>query len=153
MTFVGPMAQATQLIATGEQRGNGFHLALLVGVLGGSVVSALVRRQFRWVGIRAGELARAVVGGGLVGIGAVFAGGCNIGQGLTGMSTLSISALLAVIGIGTGMRIGLVWLMRIESAQSIPSSRLTKATHQVRRLFARTSASFPKSTKVVGCCN
>jgi len=83
----------------------------------------------------------------------VFAGGCNIGQGLTGMSTLSISALLAVIGIGTGMRIGLVWLMRAESTQSTLGSRLTKFVQQLRRPFSGTSASLPESTKVVGCCN
>lgn len=153
MTFVGPLAQTTQLVTTGEQRGSGFHLALILGVLGGAVVSALVRRQFRWVGIRPGELVRAVVGGGFVGVGAVFAGGCNIGQGLTGMSTLSISALLAVIGIGTGMRIGLVWLMRAESTQSTLGSRLTKFVQQLRRPFSGTSASLPESTKVVGCCN
>jgi uncharacterized membrane protein YedE/YeeE len=153
MAFVGPVAETTQLIVTGEQRGSGFHLALIVGVLGGAVASALVRRQFRWAGMRPGELMRAVIGGGFIGVGAVFAGGCNIGQGLTGMSTLSMSALLAVMGIVSGMRLGLAWLMRTESAQQVPRSRLADMYQKLRNHFAPGPRSLSDPTKVAGCCN
>jgi len=152
LTFVGPLAQTTQLVASGEQRGSEFHLALLVGTLVGAVVSALVSRQFRWTGLRAGEFGRAIFGGSLVGAGAVLAGGCNIGQGLTGMSTLSVSAVLAVAGIATGMRLGLAWLSRLDSTEAVHGSRLAAAWKSVRTLLAHTGqVSVP--TKVAGCCN
>ena len=112
LTFVGPLAQLMHYVASGEVMGNAFHLALVVGALAGALVSATAHGSFRWTMPAGRELARVSLGGGLMGIGAVFAGGCNIGQGLTGVSTLSASALLAVIGMVLGMRLGLAWLMR-----------------------------------------
>lgn len=47
-----------------------------------------------------------------MGVGAVLAGGCNIGQGLTGAATLSLTSLLAVSGILGGLLLGLLWVER-----------------------------------------
>jgi hypothetical protein len=47
-----------------------------------------------------------------MGVGALLAGGCNIGQGLTGAATLSVTSLLAVAGILGGMGLGMVWVGR-----------------------------------------
>jgi uncharacterized membrane protein YedE/YeeE len=37
-----------------------------------------------------------------MGIGAVIADGCNLGHGVTGMSTMSLSSLVAIIAIMLG---------------------------------------------------
>lgn len=113
--FAGPMAQ--MVIATG---GGGayfpFGTALLAGVLLGSGASALWTRTFHWVLPQGTQLVRLMVGAGLMGAGAMLAGGCNIGLGLSGLSTCSMSAILAVAAIFLGMRLGLVWLQYAESA-------------------------------------
>ena len=43
----------------------------------------------------ADELFKVLLGGIIMGIGAQIAGGCNIGQGLTGVSTLAVSSWVA----------------------------------------------------------
>jgi hypothetical protein len=53
-------------------------------------------------------------GGTLKGMGAILAGGCNIGQGLSGISTLSLGSLLAVMSIALGMCLGIGRLERTE---------------------------------------
>ena len=45
-----------------------------------------------------------------MGIGGVLALGCTIGQGLTGLSTLSLGSLLAIAGIATGGALGTLYL-------------------------------------------
>ncbi len=46
-----------------------------------------------------------------MGFGGVSALGCTIGQGITGMSTLSLSAPLAFAGILAGARLGIATLI------------------------------------------
>lgn len=75
----------------------------VAGVLAGSAVVALVTRSFRWEGFAdAEDLANHLVGAALMGIGGVTALGCTVGQGLSGISTLSIGSMLALAGIAAG---------------------------------------------------
>jgi hypothetical protein len=46
-----------------------------------------------------------------MGVGGVLARGCTIGQGLTGTSTLSIAAPIAVLAMVVGARVGLAHLI------------------------------------------
>ena len=73
------------------------------GVLAGSAVVALVTRTFRWEGFaNIEDLANHLVGAALMGIGGVTALGCTVGQGLSGISTLSLGSMLALAGIVAG---------------------------------------------------
>ena len=64
---------------------------------------ALASRSFRWEGFgNVEDLANHLVGGALMGVGGVTALGCTIGQGLSGISTLSLSSALTLVGIVTG---------------------------------------------------
>jgi hypothetical protein len=47
-----------------------------------------------------------------MGIGAIFAGGCNIGQGPSGVSTLAVTSLLAAASIFSGAALGVNWWNR-----------------------------------------
>ena len=51
----------------------------------------------------------AVLGGSLMGIGGIIAYGCNVGQGLTGVSTLSFESMLAFTGMLIGTAVSLIW--------------------------------------------
>lgn len=73
------------------------------GVLAGSAVAALITRTFRWEGFaNAEDLANHLVGAALMGVGGVTALGCTVGQGLSGISTLSLGSMLALAGIAAG---------------------------------------------------
>jgi uncharacterized membrane protein YedE/YeeE len=71
-------------------------------VLGSAAVS-LLGRSFRWEGFGSTEdLGNHLGGGVLMGVGGVTAMGCTIGQGLSGLSTLSATSFVAVAGIVAG---------------------------------------------------
>jgi uncharacterized protein len=73
------------------------------GVIVGSALVALARRRFRWEGFAdTPDLAHHLAGGVLMGVGGVTALGCSIGQGVTGLSTLSLTSLTAAAAIIVG---------------------------------------------------
>ncbi len=79
-----------------------------VGIFAGSLAMALTTRSFRWEGFGGTEdLANHLVGGALMGVGGVMALGCTVGQGLSGVSTLSLGSFLALISIIAGAVIAL----------------------------------------------
>jgi uncharacterized membrane protein YedE/YeeE len=74
----------------------------LIGVPLGSYVSAKALRKFKWRVPSARQLVTIMVGGIMMGFGAVLAGGCNVGQALTGFSTLSMGSIVATVAILAG---------------------------------------------------
>lgn len=73
------------------------------GVMFGSAAVALATREFRWEGFRSTEdLVNHMAGAALMGVGGVTAVGCTVGQGLSGVSTLSLGSLLALASIVAG---------------------------------------------------
>jgi uncharacterized protein len=69
----------------------------------GSALVALATRAFRWEAFSGTEdMANHLVGAALMGVGGVAALGCTVGQGLSGVSTLSLGSLLALAGIAAG---------------------------------------------------
>ncbi|GGE70374.1 hypothetical protein GGR41_002135 [Paenalcaligenes hominis] len=103
LSFVVPVGQSIQysMLATGMEAK--FAVVVVLGLVLGSLCSALVRRRFQWEGFTTTpQLVRAVLGGALMGIGGVFAVGCTIGQGLSGISTLAYSSMLSLACITLG---------------------------------------------------
>lgn len=68
----------------------------------GAAVSALGLKEFKWKIPPAKEVLTVFFGSILMGIGAVIAGGCNLGHGVTGMSTMSLASLVAITSIVMG---------------------------------------------------
>jgi len=68
----------------------------------GSYLSARLLKEFRWKVPPAEELLTVLGGSVMMGAGAVLGGGCNIGQGLTGFSSLALASVLATIFIILG---------------------------------------------------
>ena len=76
---------------------------LVFGILCGSLTYALLTRTFRIETFSdRGDMINHLMAGILMGFGGVLALGCTIGQGVTGISTLSIGALLATASIILG---------------------------------------------------
>ena len=88
-------------------------MVTVAGVVLGACGSALQQGSFRWEGFtQRADLVRHLVGGALMGTGGVLAMGCTFGQGLTGLSTLSLASMLSVLGIFAGTWGALQWQMR-----------------------------------------
>jgi uncharacterized membrane protein YedE/YeeE len=108
----------------------GLLLPLATGTVLGALAIARWRGEFRLERFSAaGDLRRHLRGGLLMGVGGTLALGCTIGQGLTGVATLSPGSLLAV----TGMLAGAWWgVKHLETGQLLPR-RLVVAPRQQRQ--------------------
>ena len=71
---------------------------------------ALASRSFRWEGFRsAGDTGNHLAGAVLMGVGGITALGCTVGQGLSGVSTLSVTSFIALAAIICGAVAALRW--------------------------------------------
>ncbi|RDB42815.1 YeeE/YedE family protein [Halomonas sp. DQ26W] len=109
LTFIAPIGESLQYLMLSTGTRLGFGVSVVGSVLVGSLAMALLRRDFS---LRAfedpGQMLRSMAGGALMGIGGVMALGCSIGQGLSGLSTLALTAFAALAGIVAGARLGIV---------------------------------------------
>ncbi len=116
-TFVAPIAYTLDwlILYSDTSKALTFGIVTVVGVIAGSALVALASRSFRWEGFAGTEdTANHIVGAVLMGIGGVTAFGCTVGQGLSGLSTLSLGSFIAVAGIVVGAVLALryqVWRM------------------------------------------
>jgi uncharacterized membrane protein YedE/YeeE len=117
ITMAGPLARIGYLIFSGSFPGFSFAISFVIGAAVAGLSSALLTRDFKIVPVRKGMARYAILGGALMGIGGILAYGCNIGQGLSGMSTLSVESLLATVSMFTGAAIGVIWWDRREAEE------------------------------------
>jgi uncharacterized membrane protein YedE/YeeE len=119
LSFVSPVAYTIDWLMFFSDKSKLLTIGIVsvTGVVIGSAIYALLTRSFRWEGFRdAEDTANHLVGAVLMGVGGVSAMGCTIGQGLSGISTLSATSIVAVAAIVTGAVAALkyqVW--RLES--------------------------------------
>jgi len=103
ITMSGPLARFGYIILSGRIPALSFAISFVIGMGIISFLLALVKGQFSITVPGKGMAMMALIGGSLMGIGGIMAYGCNIGQGLSGISTLSLESLLAVIGMVAGI--------------------------------------------------
>jgi uncharacterized membrane protein YedE/YeeE len=100
-TFINPMGQTVRY---GVQDFNPSYLTFgvvaVLGVVLGSLLWSLIARSFRieWFA-STGDFVTHLIGGILMGVGGVLAMGCTVGQGITGVSTLALGSVLALLSI------------------------------------------------------
>ncbi|CAA7626744.1 Predicted transporter component [Candidatus Terasakiella magnetica] len=112
-SFIAPLGESLIYLMTFTGATISFGIAAVAGVIAGSFAAARLGGGFHLEGFAdTADLIRHLVGGALMGSGGVLAMGCTIGQGLTGMSTLSLTSLLAVAAIVAG---GVIGLRRLEA--------------------------------------
>jgi len=109
MAMAGPLARIGYLMLSGSIPTFSFAISFVIGTGVAGLVSALVTRDFKIIPVKKGMAKYAVLGGALMGFGGILAYGCNIGQGLSGMSTLSMESLLATFSMFAGAAIGVKW--------------------------------------------
>ena len=114
LSFVRPVADAVDWIERSTALGlPGFGAASVFGVLLGSFAYAAITGQLRFSGFADGDdLKRHILGAAAMGIGGILAVGCSIGQGVTGLSTLSIQSMIAAAAILGGAVLALERLKR-----------------------------------------
>jgi uncharacterized membrane protein YedE/YeeE len=102
-TFIAPTGESLMYLMTFTGSTIDFGIAAVGGVILGSFLYAITTRKFRLETFTdRGDMVRHMVGGVAMGFGGVLALGCTIGQGVTGMSTLALGSLIALVSIIAG---------------------------------------------------
>lgn len=103
LTFSAPSAEWLMRVLQSPAPKVGFEFGLVPGTVVGAWLGGLVGRELKIEGFHDGHsMRRYLVGAVFMGFGAVLAGGCAIGAGVTGGSLLAVTALLALIAMAAG---------------------------------------------------
>lgn len=103
LSFVRPIGDSLQYLMTFTGATVTFGVAVVGGTLLGGFLAALGTGGITLQGFDSrGEMTNYLIGGALMGIGGVMALGCTIGQGVTGIATLSLGSLIALLSIVAG---------------------------------------------------
>ncbi len=135
-TFIAPTGQALMYLQTFTGSTINFGIAAVGGVILGSFLYVILTGKFRLETFSdRGDMIRHMLGGVLMGFGGVLALGCTIGQGITGMSTLALGSLMALISIIFGSAL----MMKIQYYRLDDESFLSALRHSLAdmRLFPK----------------
>lgn len=112
MTFSAPLGDLLYYLMQPSQ----IHVltlgaTIMLGVFAGAGVHALSSGQFKLIppSSQVSEWGRLALGALLVGIGSVLAMGCSVGQGISGVATLSLGSFMALASIMAGAYTVLKW--------------------------------------------
>ncbi|WP_226554103.1 YeeE/YedE family protein [Celeribacter naphthalenivorans] len=102
VTFSGPSAN-TLMFFLDRNAVLEFDVGLVPGVVVGAFVASLLSGEFRWQSFDSVPVMRkSMIGAVLMGFGAMLAGGCAIGNGVTGSSVFAATAWLALFCMWIG---------------------------------------------------
>lgn len=97
-----------------------FGIGVVLGTAAGAFIVAAIRGELRLEAFDdAREMRRHLLGAFLMGFGGVTALGCTVGQGISGMATLSLGAPLALISILIGATFGLFYLVTGSTGEAL----------------------------------
>jgi uncharacterized membrane protein YedE/YeeE len=118
LSFVAPYAYSLEWLIFFSDHSRVLTVGVVscLGVVLGATGNALWEKKFRWETFQGVEdTANHLVGAMLMGIGGILAWGCTVGQGLSGVSTLSLASLIILGSIVMGAMVALRYQMwRIE---------------------------------------
>jgi uncharacterized membrane protein YedE/YeeE len=111
-SFSAPVGEALLYAMTGSARALSFGVGSVAGVALGAFIGSLIKGHFRWEACEdPRELRRQIIGAAIMGVGAILAFGCSVGQGITAFSLLAYSGPVTFAAIFLGARIGLKQLI------------------------------------------
>ena len=103
VTFSGPSAEWLMRVLAAPAPEPGFNFGLLPGVFVGSFVGAWSGGDLKLEGFGDGySMPRYIAGAILMGFGAMLAGGCAVGAGMTGGSIFALTAWVTLAGMWAG---------------------------------------------------
>jgi len=113
--FARPIGDTLMYVMTFSGATITFPIGGALGVLFGAFVASMLNGSFRFEAFDdAKEMRRHFGGASLMGIGSIFALGCTIGQGMSGVSTLSINSFVTVAAIAFSAWLGIRYLIEGE---------------------------------------
>jgi uncharacterized protein len=126
LSFTSPAADSLFYTVASTSISPGFGVGLMGGVLTGAFVAALLFGSFRWQSFESPrQTGRYLAGAALTGMGGVLAGGCTVGAGLSGVPTLSVAAITALLSIALGGKLA-DHAIRSASGSGAPSTTPTQ---------------------------
>ncbi|MEY3638597.1 MAG: hypothetical protein RIR68_1730 [Pseudomonadota bacterium] len=103
ITFSGPSAEWLMRVLAPNPTSIGFDFGLLPGVFMGSFFAAWLGKELKLEGFKDGYAMRRYIFGAIfMGFGAMLAGGCAVGAGVTGGAIFALTAWVALIGMWMG---------------------------------------------------
>jgi len=107
-TFSAPVGETILYAMNGSALTLSFSIGSVAGVWTGALIGSLRKGHFRWEACEdPRELRRQIKGAAIMGVGAVIAMGCSVGQGISAFSLLAYSAPITFLAIYAGARLGL----------------------------------------------
>lgn len=111
-TFSAPLGDTLIYLMTSSGSSLNFGVGSVAGVLIGAFTGCLFKGHFRWEACEdPRELKRQIGGAAIMGLGAVIAFGCSIGQGLSAFAILYYGAPVTFLAIVAGAALGLKQLI------------------------------------------
>ena len=103
LTFSGPSAEWLMRVVATPFAPIGFDFGLLPGVFAGSFLGAWIGGDWKLEGFKDGySMRRYIVGAIFMGFGAMLAGGCAVGAGVSGGAVFALTAWIALVGMWVG---------------------------------------------------
>ena len=103
IAFTLPMTDSLFYLIASSSVQAGFGVGLICGVLGGALLASLLFGEFTLQSFESPrQTLRYGLGGLFMGFGGVLAGGCTVGNGLSGTATLGIAPILGLAAIAFG---------------------------------------------------
>ena len=103
LTFIAPVGNMLNYLMTWTGSTIGFGIAVVFGVVAGSLVYAVTSGNFRIETFSSrSDMLNHLYAGVLMGFGGVLSLGCTIGQGVGGFSTLALGSVVSIVFIVFG---------------------------------------------------
>ena len=103
LTFIAPTGNTVNYLMTWTGAEINFGIAVVLGMIVGSFLYAISSGNFRVEAFaNRADMRNHLIAGVLMGFGGVLSFGCTIGQGVSGMSTLALGSLVALLSIMFG---------------------------------------------------
>jgi len=120
-----PSANLATYLTTGDAELVDWGVLLVVGIFLGSLVAALGSKEFRIRVPDSRTIVRSIAGGALMGVGAAWAGGCTIGNGLVETSLFSwqgwVGLVMMILGTGAAAKLFIAPRRRAAAPARVPA--------------------------------
>ena len=102
MSFVYPSAQTLEFFTYYQVTDLSYGVSIILGVICGAFTMSKFNKKYSFgcaSKLQHSKIKYNMIGGALMGVGGVLAIGCTIGQGLSGVSSLAVASIVAILSI------------------------------------------------------